>query len=53
MLVCFFILLFVRYELSVDKYHEKSDRIFRVTQKFEEAFLGGNDRAAITSDEWK
>jgi len=33
MVCCFLILLFVKDELSYDKYHEKSDRIYRVVVK--------------------
>ncbi|MEM9986410.1 MAG: ABC transporter permease, partial [Bacteroidota bacterium] len=34
MAVCLMILLFVRQEMSYDQYHEKSDRIYRVTREW-------------------
>ena len=35
MAVCILILLFIRYELSFDKFHEKKDRIYRVLSELE------------------
>jgi len=35
MAVCILLLLFVRYELSFDKYHEKKDRIYRILWEIE------------------
>jgi len=34
MAVCILILIFVRYELSYDKYHEHSDRIYRLERRY-------------------
>ena len=36
MLCCIVIIVYVRYELSYDQYHEKKDRIYRVVQTFQE-----------------
>jgi len=37
---CLLILLYVRHELSYDRYHEKADRMYRVTI---DAFVGGQE----------
>ena len=34
MTACILILLFVQYELSYDRYHEKADRIYRISRQF-------------------
>nr|WKN39847.1 ABC transporter permease [Tunicatimonas sp. TK19036] len=34
MAACIVILLFVQYELSYDRYHEKADRIYRISREF-------------------
>jgi len=34
MAVCLLILMFIRYELSYDKYHDHSDRIYRMERRF-------------------
>ena len=34
MACCILILLYVRYELSYDSYHENADRIYRVTREW-------------------
>lgn len=52
---CIVILLFVNYELSYDKLHSKSNRIFRVVQELEGqdwAWTGGATRH-IVQDEFK
>ncbi len=44
---CILIMLFVRYELSYDRYHEKADRIYRLGE--DAALKGRSFRLAVTA----
>jgi len=49
-LVCFIlIMLYIRYEMSYDAFHENSDRIFRVTFQDPGSMYMGQDSWAVTS----
>ena len=37
MAACIIMLLFVQYELSYDRYHEKADRIYRISREFHDS----------------
>jgi len=51
MAVCMLSIIFIRYELSYDTYHENSDNIFRVTRKFDTP-NGYNPHFARCPDVW-
>jgi putative ABC transport system permease protein len=40
MAACFFIFLYVRFELSYDKFHKNADRLYRVPMRFQEGSNG-------------
>jgi len=48
MVVFILIMLYVRFELSVDQYHENKDRIYRVARQDKGNIYEGDDRYAVT-----
>ncbi len=52
MACCVLITLYVQNELSYDRYHSKSDRIYRVTQTFRSVQKGENPGAPTPQDFW-
>ncbi len=49
-MTCFILIaLYIQYEFSYDKQHEKADRIYRVAQKQEGNTFRGSDEFAVTS----
>ncbi|MFC2123489.1 ABC transporter permease [Bacteroidota bacterium] len=48
MVVFILIMLYVNYEFSVDQYHEKKDRIYRIVQQQKGNMYLGDDRFAVT-----
>jgi len=48
LVVFILIMLYVKYEFSVDQYHEKKDRIYRIVQQQKGNMYLGDDRFAVT-----